>query len=149
MKNKAIEISIVDHVDASLVASFAQLIPQLTKFNPAPDEALLRRIVDSELSHIFIARDTQAYGRIVGTLTLAFYVTPTGTKAWIEDVVVDHTYRGQGIGEALTVQAIAKAREAQAKVVLLTSNINRVAANQLYQKMGFTMRDTNFYQFKL
>lgn len=149
MKNKAIEIKIVEEVDAALVASFAQLIPQLTKFTPPPDETLLKRIVGSGSSTIFIARDTQAYGRIVGALTLALYTTPTGTKAWIEDVIVDHTYRGQGIGEALTRAAIGKAKMENAKAVLLTSNAGRVAANRLYQKMGFTLRDTNFYQLSL
>jgi GNAT superfamily N-acetyltransferase len=149
MKNSSIEISLVEAVDANLVASFAQLIPQLSKINTPPDEALLRRIVESGLSHILIARDTSAYGRIVGTLTLAFIITPAGTKAWIEDVVVDHTYRGQGIGEALTLKAIAMAREEKAKVILLTSNAGRVPANQLYKKMGFTLRETNFYQLKL
>jgi ribosomal protein S18 acetylase RimI-like enzyme len=149
MKKPTVEISIVSQVDANLVASFAQLFPQLTKNNPPPDEDLLQRIVQSETSHILIARDTEAYGRIVGTLTLAFYVSPTGIKAWIEDVVVDGSYRGRGIGKALTQKAIDLAERENAKVVLLTSNPARESANGLYKKLGFTLRATNFYQLKL
>ena len=63
MKKSTIDISIVSQVDANLVASFAQLIPQLTKNNPPPNEELLQRIVQSETSHILIARDTESYGR--------------------------------------------------------------------------------------
>lgn len=149
MKKSTIDISIVSQVDANLVASFAQLFPQLTKNNPPPNEELLQRIVQSETSHILIARDTESYGRIVGTLTLAFYVSPTGIKAWIEDVVVDGSYRGKGIGKALTQKAIDLAERENAKVILLTSNAAREEANGLYKKMGFTLRETNFYQLKL
>jgi len=31
---------------------------------------------------------------------------PTGVRAWIEDVIVDEGARGQGLGEALTVEAL-------------------------------------------
>jgi ribosomal protein S18 acetylase RimI-like enzyme len=85
----------------------------------------------------------------VGTLTLAFYISPTGIKAWIEDVVVDGSYRGKGIGKALTQKAIDLAERENAKVILLTSNAAREAANGLYKKLGFTLRETNFYQLKL
>ena len=37
---------------------------------------------------------------MVGSLTLAFYRIPTGLRAWIEDVVVDESARGLGVGEA-------------------------------------------------
>ena len=149
MNLSSIEISIVEEVDASLVASFAQLVPQLTKNNPAPDKKLLQKIVKSENTHILIARDNDAYGKIIGTLTLALYTSPTGTKAWIEDVVVDNHYRGKGIGKALTQKSIEMAKQLGAKAVLLTSNAVRVEANKLYQKLGFQLRDTNFYQLKL
>lgn len=149
MKLSSIEISIVEEVDANLVASFAQLIPQLTKNNPAPDQTLLEKIVNSECAHILIARDEEAYGKIIGTLTLALYTSPTGTKAWIEDVVVDNHYRGKGIGKAMTLKAIELAKQYQAKAVLLTSNDARVEANQLYLRLGFELRNTNFYQLKL
>jgi GNAT superfamily N-acetyltransferase len=149
MSLSSIEISVVEEVDASLEASFGQLIPQLTKNNPAPGLALLEKIVKSENTHIFIARDHEAYGKIVGTLTLALYTSPTGTKAWIEDVVVDNHYRGKGIGKAMTLKAIETAKNLDAKAVLLTSNDARVEANKLYLRLGFQLRDTNFYQLKL
>jgi ribosomal protein S18 acetylase RimI-like enzyme len=149
MKISAIEISEVKHVDASLEASFAQLIPQLTHSNPPPNEALLKQIVASDATRILVARDQAAYGRIIATLTLAIYTSPTASKAWIEDVIVDHTYRRKGIGEALILEAIKMAKKSHANVVLLSSNVTRVEATKLYQKLGFCLRETNYYQLKL
>ena len=67
---------------------------------------------------------------------------PTGLRAWIEDVVVDEAARGQGIGSALTVEALRIAREAGARTVDLSSRPSRVAAGRLYEKLGFQARET-------
>ena len=40
---------------------------------------------------------------------------PTGLRAWIEDVVVDESARGQGIGALLTEEALRLARRRQAR----------------------------------
>ena len=39
-------------------------------------------------------------------LTVGIYYTPTGGKAWIEDVVLDTTYRGKGLSKILVRHAI-------------------------------------------
>jgi ribosomal protein S18 acetylase RimI-like enzyme len=61
---------------------------------------------------------------------------------------VDETARGLGIGEALTREALRIAQESGADGVALTSSPRRVAANQLYQKMGFKRWETNLYFYK-
>ena len=88
-------------------------------------------------------------GAVVGSLTLAFYRIPTGLKAWIEDVVVDESARGHGVGEALNLAAIDEARARGAKNVSLTSRPSREAANRLYQRLGFEPYETNLYRFTL
>ena len=45
-------------------------------------------------------------GQIVGSLTLVWYAIPTGVKAWIEDVVVDDSARGSGVGAALNTAKV-------------------------------------------
>ncbi len=87
--------------------------------------------------------------KIVGALTLVLYWIPTGHKSRIEDVVVDENSRGKGIGEKLIRYAIEKAKQADAASVDLTSKPNRTSANRLYQKIGFTKRETNVYRHKL
>jgi ribosomal protein S18 acetylase RimI-like enzyme len=70
-------------------------------------------------------------------------------KAWIEDVVVDDAARGHGVGELLNRAALAKAAQRGAKAVSLTSRPSREAANRLYQRIGFTIRETNVYRYDI
>lgn len=86
-------------------------------------------------------------GDIVGALTLVLFPIPTGTRAWIEDVVVDEAARGQGVGAALTQEAIRLARAEGARTVDLTSRPSRAAANRLYERLGFQLRDSKVYRF--
>lgn len=142
----SVEIFPADRVDDELVAAFAALIPQLSASSPPPRADDLWAIVSSPDSVLFIARFES---RIVGSLTLAFYRIPTGLKAWIEDVVVDSSVRGQGVGEALNLAAIDEARHRGAKNVSLTSRSSREAANRLYRKLGFERYETNLYRYQL
>ncbi|HEY5663448.1 MAG TPA: GNAT family N-acetyltransferase [Ilumatobacter sp.] len=141
----SVEILPVDRVDDDLVAAFASLIPQLSS-SPPPTAEQLQAIVDAPDAVLFVAR---VDGRIVGSLTLALYRMPTGTKAWIEDVVVDASARGHGIGELLNRAAIAEAGRRGAKNVNLTSRASREAANRLYQRLGFVPYETNVYRYSL
>ena len=141
-----VDVVIADEVDDELVAAFASLIPQLSSSSPPPTAQELAEIVASPDSVLYLARHD---GRIVGSLTLAFYRIPTGLKAWIEDVVVDESARGQGVGEALNNAAIDEARRRGAKNLSLTSRASRETANRLYQRLGFEPYDTNIYRLTL
>ena len=93
----------------------------------------------------FIARDD--IGTIVGVATLVVFRTPTGLRAWIEDVIVDEAAGGQGLGTLLTEAMLDRARQLGCKTVDLTSRPSREAANHLYRKVGFELRDTNVWRF--
>ena len=141
----AVTVEEAQAVDDDLVDAFALLIPQLSASNPPPTRAELDEIVRSDASRLLIARD--ATGAIVGSLTLVLFRIPTAVRAWIEDVVVDESARGQGIGEALNREALRIAAEAGARTVDLTSRPSREAANRLYRRLGFTIRETNLYRY--
>ncbi len=134
----------VHAVDDELIEAFNRLIPQLSSSSPPPSPDHLAAMVGSEDTVVFVAR---VDGRILGSLTLAFYRIPTGTKAWIEDVVVDADARGHGVGELLNRAALEEARSRGAKDVSLTSRPSREAANRLYRRIGFEPRETNVYRF--
>jgi ribosomal protein S18 acetylase RimI-like enzyme len=138
----------VVEVDDELVAAFDRLTPQLSSSSPAPGADELAAIVASPATVMFVARDIDS-GSIVGTLTLALFRIPTGLRAWIEDVVVDESVRGRGVGDALSNAAIERARLEGAKTVDLTSRPSREAANRLYKRVGFELRDTNVYRYSL
>ncbi len=139
-------VKIVTTYNDTLVAAFARLIPQLSDTAAPPSEEMLRCIIASPDTTLFVADDEDS---VVGTLTLAIYPAPTGCKAWIEDVVVDTSARGGGIGKALVTQAIATAKERGAHSVNLTSNPSRTAAHKLYAECGFSTYDTTLFRLKL
>lgn len=141
------EISLLTEVTDEIVESFAQLLPQLSTSAVIPTRAELQEIADND--SFFIARDPELGGQIVGSLTLVTFRIPTGVRSWIEDVVVDTTMRGKGIGEALTRAALQRAAELGAKTVDLTSRPSREAANRLYQRVGFELRQTNLYRYDI
>ena len=155
MSDTVIEVSIsvraATEVDDGLVEAFSRLIPQLSSSSPPPTAAELLSIIDNPNSVLFIAEldGDDDVRSVVGSLTLAFYRIPTGLKAWIEDVVVDESARGLGVGEALNVAAIDESRQRGAKNVSLTSRSSRGAANRLYQRLGFEPYETNLYRFGL
>tara|TARA_B100000953_G_scaffold217247_1_gene179641 strand:+ start:1152 stop:1583 length:432 start_codon:yes stop_codon:yes gene_type:complete len=134
----------VEKVDAKLVAAYKKLIPQLSSSSLPPSEAELTKIVDSDSSTILVAEDD---GVILGSMTLVTFQIPTGVRAWIEDVVVDNTARGKGVGWALNEYAIRLAEQMGAKTIDLTSRPTRETANRLYQRLGFTPRETNVYRY--
>lgn len=104
------------------------------------------QLLASENSHLFfLMHDDQ----VAGMLTVGIYYSPTGGKAWIEDVVVDEHFRGQGLSKRLVAHAIDFVKEQQIPLLMLTSNPKRVAANKLYQAMGFERKETNVYRMKL
>jgi ribosomal protein S18 acetylase RimI-like enzyme len=144
-----VEVIEATEVTSGLVDAFERLIPQLSRSNPPPTAAELGVIVASPASILLVAIDREADDRIVGSLTLAWFRIPTGVRAWIEDVVVDESARGAGVGEALNRAALDRARELGAVTVDLTSRPSREAANRLYQRLGFVARDTNVYRFSL
>ena len=122
-----------------------ELIPQLSRSaSPLTEEALGRIVSDPDV-HLFVARHD---GRTVGSLTLVIFPIPTGSRAIIEDVVVDGAARGSSIGEKLVSHALAVAANAGSRTVDLTSRPDREAANRLYQRIGFRLRRTNVYRYQ-
>lgn len=141
------QVDIVHRADDELHEAFQRLVPQLTSNNPPPTREDLAALIQEPTSTLLVARNES--GQVVGALALTVYRVPTGIRSIIEDVVVEISARGQGVGEALMRRAIEIARDKGAKNISLTSNQMRAAANRLYVKMGFEKRETNAYQLKL
>lgn len=140
------EIFEAKEVTDEMVEMWRKLMPQLSSSSPLPTREQLESIINSQSVVLFMAREGD---KLVGSLSLAYFRVPTGTRGWIEDVVVDESMRGHGIGEALTRSALAKARELNIRTVDLTSRPSREAANRLYQRVGFQLRTTNLYRYTL
>jgi ribosomal protein S18 acetylase RimI-like enzyme len=148
----AVTIEVATEVTPELLSAIRTLLQQLNFHVPLEQqtglsEDHLRRVVAAPNTTLLIARGDD--GQIVGMTSLSTFDVPTGRHAWIEDVVVDDSARGQGVGEALTRAALRRAGEVGAAQVDLTAAPYREAANRLYQRVGFQRRTTNVYRYDL
>ena len=155
-----IRVRVAQEVTDELLSAVERLMPQLSSSAPVPSARDLQEIVTSHATALLVARDEVGEvqeseadaeapsGRVAGMLTLVTFRIPTGVRAWVEDVVVDAPVRGRGVGEALVQAAVELAAARGAHTVDLTSRPSREAANRLYQRVGFELRQTNVYRFK-
>lgn len=110
------------------------------------NEELLNNALNDANVHVYVIRDE---GHIVATGTLCIKHTLEFTIADIESVVVSSKCRGRGYGKELMTAMIEAAMKMNVHHIQLTSNPARVAANQLYQELGFERYDTNCYKLLL
>lgn len=109
--------------------------------------AMIQQTVAAEGTCFFALMDGD---HIVGCASLCVFCSPTGCKAHVEDVVVLSSYRGQQLGRRLMEHLIDYARTELKEVdIYLTSRPQRVAANGLYQSLGFCRKETNVYKLKV
>lgn len=132
--------------EAKHYEAVCRLLRQLTTRDVVLTQDAYRQLIASSCSRILLIQHGE---EVVGMLTIGTYLSPTGSKAWIEDVVVDEGYRGSGLGRMLVAHAIDHCKAGGIDTVHLTSNPKRVAANGLYQSMGFVRKETNMYKLEL
>ena len=146
-------IELITAPTPELHEAMARLLPQLSRSAKPMSEADVERFLAQGGVHLFVFRpdtaDAEGNRPILGMLSLATFEIPTGVRAWVEDVVVDEAARGQGAGLALVEAAIEHAKTVGARTVDLTSRPTREAANRLYQRAGFQLRETNVYRVTL
>ena len=131
----------------------------LSRFSEVPTADNLQTAVDSKNTILLLAiagtvpqtpEDwknvaTESYA---GTLTLLLLQTPWRTIAHIEEVIVDSGHEGKGVGKKLMLKAIEVGHENGVKVFDLTSGPSKVAAQALYEKVGFKKRETNNWRYE-
>jgi ribosomal protein S18 acetylase RimI-like enzyme len=141
-----IKIERITSADNSTAEAISLLLKQLSSQEFIFTERELAALVNDPSSSLFLLYTED---KIAGMLTLGTYLSPTGRKAWIEDVVVDSAYRGKGYGKMLVEHAIEYARTLSPCTLMLTSNPARIAANELYRASGFEQKITNVYKMSL
>lgn len=141
-----ITIAPVTEATPEVHAALERLLPQLNPQLPVPTMERLQAMVADPAVTLLLARDGE---QIVGTTTVIVYTTPFWIKARLDEVVVDESARGKGVGAALVQASLDLARENGVEVVELQSGVHREAANRLYPRMGFKLRETNVYRIVL
>lgn len=148
MEQNEIYIEEVTSFSSEVVDAVRKLVRQLDqKFQPLSDDDL-KEMISSSNTHVYIVR-LKGNRNIIGMVTLIVYRIPYITKAQLEDLVIDKSLRGKGIGTTLMKFVIDKARDLGVKSLNFTSNPKRETANKLYKSLGFEKRDTNVYKLSL
>lgn len=132
---------------AKVLDGINALLPQLSANAERLTADRLGELLAQPHTRIYATYDEDEHFCGMGTLT--FCPLPTGTKAWVDDVVVDSACRGRGYARHLMEHLIGEARRAGAKSLNLTSRPEREAANRLYRRVGFLPRTTNVYALTL
>lgn len=140
-------VEIISQCTDEVCEAVQRLVPEISQSALVPSAQQVRDFQNQPGVYLFVYRENPG-SEILGMLTLATFVIPTGLRAWVEDVVVHTDARGKGAGEALVRAAIAQAEKLGARTVDLTSRPTREAANRLYRRCGFELRETNVYRAK-
>lgn len=124
------------------------LLHTLAPASPEVNKERLRMLMDDQSFQLFVAEDEN--GDLTGMLTLTCCQTLARSKYWIEDVVVNPEFRGQGIGRALVEAAVGHVKETCGQAsIYLTSNPSRQAARALYRSVGFKDYDTGVFKMEI
>ncbi|MEK7583522.1 MAG: GNAT family N-acetyltransferase [Patescibacteria group bacterium] len=140
------KIEELKNVTTKVLDEINLLIPQLSSSAKLLTYARLLDMVKNERTTTLVIKDGQ---KIIGMGMVVIYDVPTEKRAWLEEIMVDEAYRGQGLGERLSKELIEIARHQRVNRVYLSSGLHREAANKLYQKLGFEKKETNVYKLKL
>ncbi len=96
---------------------------------------------------LFVACDAQRHERVLGSYALLVMhnLAHMGSpSAVVEDVVVDVSCRGQGLGSEMMAHAISQAREAGCYKLALSSNARRERAHAFYESLSFKRHGYSF-----
>jgi len=151
-ENNSIKFERLTEVSENTCAELTALIKQLmsskisSTFWLGLKKGSLEQALKDKNAQFFVLKDGE---RIIGTATLILMQQLATTKAFLEDVVVDEAYRGRGLGRLLMEEIIKQAKLLGVEKLKFTSKPQRIAANALYQKMGFERKETNVYEMKL
>ena len=98
------------------------------------------QIINSDENQELMIVQENENSKIIATFQLTFiqYLSYIGgTRALLENVMVQETSRGLGVGKQLIEWCIKRAKTKKAHVLQLTSDKQRPKAIQFYEKFGF------------
>lgn len=149
--------------DKNLAADIDGLYAQLTQRNAGGVAAILKEAkVLNNFKMFGVWYDTGNRNQLVAMVTLALVTDGIETFGQVHNLVTDGAHRGKQHGRSISLAEeimqllIAFAKERKLSFLQLTSKTERVAANKLYDKLGFQFlaqaagyRGTNLYRLYL
>lgn len=142
----SVEISVLRTGDDGEAEALGRLLAQVSSSPVALTRERVREVLRTPSTSVLVAR---LDGRIVGMALLLTLSTLSGETGYVEEVVVDEAARGKHISTALMRELLKLAADKGHRFVDLTSRPSRTAANGLYRSLGFEVRQTNCYRYRL
>lgn len=144
MSNFYIDVARSTDLD-TLTALLQELFTIEKDFTADPTKqfaGLQKLLADTQRARIFVARQAE---QVIGLCCVQLVIsTSQGSySAWVEDVIVSHEFRGQGIGKTLLEHALQWAKQQGATRAQLVLDGQNTAAIQFYQQLGW--RETQLW----
>jgi ribosomal protein S18 acetylase RimI-like enzyme len=140
------EISVLSGDGARETEALGRLLAQVSRSAAPLSPERVSEVLRTHSTSVLVAR---LDGEIVGVALLLTLTTLAGDTGYVEEVVVDEAARGQHISTALMRRLLELAADKGLRFVDLTSRPSRDIANNLYQSLGFKLRETNCYRHDL
>jgi len=139
-----ISILTINNLNPTIDAQISQLYKQL---GGEKKQIPLKEVLE-EGNHITLAY-CEHNDQVVGIASMCAYHVISGKKGWIEDVVVDEQFRGQGIGRKLMEKLLEEGKKKKLTEILLFTEAHRIPAIKLYGDLGFKLKESRIYTLKM
>ena len=120
-----------------------KLISQLDSSTEVREINYYRSVLNGYVSKKIVDGELVGLGWIFPRRTLS------RKQAVVEDMIVDDSERGKGYGKEILLDLLLLAKENGVEMIELTILSHRIAANELYKKVGFQLHPTNHYLYKV
>jgi|SRR5579872_6920887 len=132
------------HIRRATEADLPEIIrlhQQLDPAEPPTSETEARRIFALINTYpdyaIYVAESERGIAGTFGLLVMDKLAHNGKPSALVEDVVVDESLRGQGIGREMMLFAMEHSRARGCYKLALSSNLKRTEAHAFYETLGF------------
>jgi ribosomal protein S18 acetylase RimI-like enzyme len=107
--------------------------------NAAPQFGeFVKSLLDKENYLVAVAEiESKVVGYVIGSVVITPEVFALRRRMYIQDMVIDPTYRRQGIGKKLMEMALAFAKEQQVEKLDLLVAVKNEGGNKFWKEMGF------------
>jgi len=116
----------------------------LYDFDEAAQAEIRDRLARPHQTYQRVADNTST-GQLVGLLEVQ--IRDWNNMAWLENLMIDLDYRGQGLGRRLWHRALEFARRSEVRAILIETQNTNIAACRFYARMGCHLVGINEAQY--
>lgn len=117
-------------------------------FDPSKHARGLELLIDAAGADVFVAETAEGIAGMVSMQKL-ISTAAGGSSGVIEDLIVDRSHRGEGIGSALLMRIISEALQQGHVRLMLGADLRNDSALAFYERFGFGRSRLNLHYLPL